>query len=148
MEIPYLVKSRATAASSRETTFREDCTPLLDDNHRKRILWYLERICGITNEVEKDFHFIFGHTHNSGRLVKEDRKIRLNGRFVTLWNTGGWIVPSEVFSPDACIFYIKRSERGEVPHLYKLVSRRPDSNDEGDYPRAVLERRHKEIGRV
>jgi len=100
------------------------------------------------DEVEKDFHFIFGHTHNGGRLLKEDRKIRLNGRFTTLWNTGGWIVPSEVFSPDAYMFYIKRSRTGEKPGLYKLASQRPDSNDEGDYLRAVLEERHKQIGKV
>jgi len=148
LEIPYHLKTRKSKVSSRRTRFREDCTPLLDDNLRTRILWYLERICGMGDEVEKDFHFIFGHTHNGGRLLKEDRKIRLNGRFTTLWNTGGWIVPSEVFSPDAYMFYIKRSRTGEKPGLYKLASQRPDSNDEGDYLRAVLEERHKQIGKV
>jgi len=147
LEIPYYLKQR-NKVSSRGTKFREDCAPLLDDGLREKILWYLEKICGISSEVEKDFHFIFGHTHNGGRLLKEDRKIRLNGKFITLWNTGGWIVPSEVFSPDAYIFFIKQSKTGTKPNLYKLTSRREKSNDEGDYPRAILEKRHRQIGKV
>lgn len=150
-EIPYWLKRTVGGAfseSSRHVTFREDCTPLLDDGLREKILWYLEKICGISSQVEKDFHFIFGHTHNGGRLLKEDRKIRLNERFITLWNTGGWIVPSEVFSPDAYIFYIKRSKTGTKPNLYKLASQRENSNDEGNYPRVILEKRHKQIGKV
>lgn len=146
LEIPYRLKRGKM--SSRGAKFREDCTPLLDDGLREKILWYLEKICGISSEVEKDFHFIFGHTHNGGRLLKEDRKIRLNGKFITLWNTGGWIVPSEIFSPDAYIFFIKQSKTGTKPNLYKLASRRENSNDEGDYPRAILEKRHRQIGKV
>jgi len=148
LEIPYYLKLRKSKTSSRGTRFREDCKPLLDDDLREKILWYLEKICGISSKVEKDFHFIFGHTHNGGRLLRDDRKVRLNGRFITLWNTGGWIVPSEVFSPDAYIFYIRRSRTGEKPNLYKLVSQRRNSNDEGDYPRIILEKRQKYIGKV
>lgn len=150
-EIPYWLKrmvKRGFYLSSRHVKFREDCTSLLDDELRERILWYLGRICGIGGEVEKDFHFIFGHTHNGGRLLKVDRKVRLNGKFITLWNTGGWLVPSEVFSPDAYIFFIKQSKTGTKPNLYKLVSRRENSNDEGDYPKAILKKRHEKIGRV
>jgi len=148
LEIPYYLKLHKSKTSSRGTRFREDCKPLLDDSLREKILWYLEKICGISSEVEKDFHFVFGHTHNGGRLLRDDRKVRLNGRFITLWNTGGWIVPSEVFSPDAYIFYIRRSKTGEKPNLYKLVSQHPNSNDEGDYPRIILEERQKYIGKV
>jgi len=45
-------------------------------------------------------------------------------------------------------YYVKRSETEEEPGLYKLVSKRPDSDDEGDYSRAILKECHKRIGKV
>ena len=128
--------------SERGTTFREDCKSLLDDYIRKKIIWYLEKICGIKDEVEKDFHFIFGHTHHGGRSLKADRKVRVNGKFISLWNTGGWIVPSKVFSPEACIFYVKQTQNGLKPDMYKLVGREKPE-DEGDYSKEILQKRAK-----
>ena len=131
--------------SIRRTTFKEDSKTLLDSYIRERIRWYLEKICGINNEVKKDFHFVFGHTHHGGRILKSDRKVRVNGKFISLWNTGGWIVPSEIFSPDACIFYVKQTQHGLKPDLYKLVSQEKPE-DEGDYPKNILRERVKHIG--
>ena len=131
--------------SIKKTTFREDGKTLLDNYVREKVIWYLREICGIKNEVKKDFHFVFGHTHHGGRLLKSDRKVRVNGKFISLWNTGGWIVPSEVFSPDACIFYVKQTQDGLKPYLYKLVSQKKPE-DEGDYPRKILQERVKHIG--
>jgi len=131
--------------SVRGTTFREDCKSLLDDYIREKIRWYLKEICGIKNEVEKDFHFIFGHTHHGGRSLKADRKVRVNGKFISLWNTGGWLVPSKVFSPEACIFYVKQTQNGLKPDMYKLVSKEKPE-DEGDYSKEILRERAKYIG--
>jgi len=128
----------------RGTTFSEDCKSLLDDYIREKIIWYLKKICGIKNEVEKDFHFIFGHTHHGGRLLKADRKIRVNGKFITLWNTGAWLVPSKAFSPEAYIFYAKQTENGLKPDMYKLVSQEKQE-DEGDYSKNILRERVKHI---
>jgi len=133
------------SSSIKRTTFKEDGKTLLDNYVREKVIWYLEEICGIKSEVEKDFHFIFGHTHHGGRLLKSDRKVRVNGRFISLWNTGGWIVPSEVFSPDACIFYIEQTRDGLRPDMYKLVSQEKPE-DEGDYPKEILRERLKHIG--
>ena len=126
--------------STRGTTFEEDCTPLLDDYIRVKVIWYLKRMCGIKNEVKKDFHFIFGHTHNGGRILRGDRKVRVNGRFISLWNTGGWLAPSKIFSPDAYIFYLEQSKDKTHPNLYKLVGREK-LEDEGDYPKKILRER-------
>ena len=131
--------------SARGTTFREDCNSLLDNYIRKKIKWYLVKICGIKDEVEKDFHFIFGHSHHGGRSLKADRKVRINGKFISLWNTGGWIVPSKVFSPEAYIFYAKQTQSGLKPDMYKLVSQEKPE-DEGDYPKKILHERSKHIG--
>ena len=131
--------------SARGTTFREDCNSLLDNYIRKKIKWYLVKICGIKDEVEKDFHFIFGHSHHGGRSLKADRKVRINGKFISLWNTGGWIVPSKVFSPEAYIFYAKQTQSGLKPDMYKLVSQEKPE-DEGDYPKEILHERSKHIG--
>ena len=133
------------SGSIRGTKFKEDSKTLLDDYVRERIKWYLVDVCGIKNELKKDFHFIFGHTHHGGRILKSDRKVRVKGRFISLWNTGGWIVPSEIFSPDACIFYVKQTEHGLKPDMYKLVSQEKPE-DEGDYPRNILRERVKHIG--
>ena len=131
--------------SERGTTFREDCKSLLDDYIREKIVWYLKEICGIKNEVKKDFHFIFGHTHHGGRSLKADRKVRVNGKFISLWNTGGWLVPSKVFSPEAYIFYVKQTQNGLKPDMYKLVSKEKPE-DEGDYFKEILRERAKCIG--
>ena len=131
--------------SARGTTFREDCNSLLDNYIRKKIKWYLVKICGIKDEVEKDFHFIFGHSHHGGRSLKADRKVRINGKFISLWNTGGWIVPSKVFSPEAYIFYAKQTQNGLKPDMYKLVSKEKPE-DEGDYFKEILRKRAKCIG--
>jgi hypothetical protein len=131
--------------SERGTTFREDCKSLLDDYIREKIIWYLKEICGIKNEVKKDFHFIFGHTHHGGRSLKADRKVRVNGKFISLWNTGGWLVPSKVFSPEAYIFYVKQTQNGLKPDMYKLVSKEKPE-DEGDYFKEILRERAKCIG--
>ncbi len=90
-------------------------------------------------------NFVFGHSHNGGRLLRADRKIRLNGRFISLWNTGGWLVPSKVYSPDAYIFYIENSPEGMKPDMYKLVSMEK-REDEGDYPKKILRKRALSIG--
>lgn len=127
------------------TTFLEDCTPILDDYIRSKIKWYLRDICGIENQVGKDFHFIFGHTHNGGRIIKADRKIRLNGLFISIWNTGGWLVPSKIYSPDAYIFYIENSKEGLQPNMCKLVSREKPE-EEGDYHKRILRKRALHIG--
>jgi len=131
--------------SVKGNTFMEDSTPLMDDFVRSKIRWYLRDIYGIKDEVQKDFHFVFGHSHNGGRLLRADRKIRLNGRFISLWNTGGWLVPSKVYSPDAYIFSIENSPEGVKPDMYKLVSmEKPE--DEGDYPKKILRKRALSIG--
>ena len=131
--------------SVKGNTFTEDSTPLMDDYVRTKIRWYLRDIYGIKDEVQKDFHFIFGHTHYGGRLLRSDRKIRVNGRFISLWNTGGWLVPSKVYSPDAYIFYIENPSENLKPDMYKLVSREKPE-DEGDYPKEILRKRALSIG--
>jgi hypothetical protein len=129
-----------------ETRFIADCTPVYDHYVRRRIMWYLTEMCAEGDEVnvenpfesafEKDFHFVFGHTHQGGRILREDRKFRLYGRFISVWNTGGWLVPSVVFSPDAYLFYIENTKDGLKPNAYKLV-KRPE-RQEGDYSPEIL----------
>ncbi len=131
--------------SIKGTTYKEDGKTLLDNYVREKVIWYLRDICGIKNEIKKDFHFVFGHTHHGGRSLKSDRKVRVNGKFISLWNTGGWIVPSEVFSPDACIFYVEQTQVGLKPDMYKLVSQE-EPEDEGNYPKEILRERSKHIG--
>ena len=128
----------------KRTTFKEDGKTLLDNYVREKVIWYLREICGIKSEVEKDFHFVFGHTHHGGRLLKSDRKVRVNGKFISLWNTGGWIVPSEIFSPYSCIFYVKQTQYGLKPDLYNLVSQEKPEY-EGNYPKNILRERVKHI---
>lgn len=73
-------------------TFAQDCIPLMDDQVRSKIRWYLKDICLIKDEVQRGFHVVFGHAHHGGGLLRPDRKVRVNGRFISLWNTGGWLV--------------------------------------------------------
>ena len=129
----------------RATRFEEDSAPVYDDYIRSKVIWYLKEICKIKNAFTKDFHFIFGHTHHGGRLLKTDRKFRIEGRFINVWNTGGWLVPSEVFSPDAYIFYIENTKDGLRTDAYKLVSQK-EPGWEGDYDRKILEERIRHIG--
>lgn len=132
--------------SDRGTSFKEDSTPLYDDALRERIVKYLTEMIRLDQNQLKDFHLIFGHTHYGGRVLRDDRKIRVNGRFITLWNTGGWIVPSEVFSPDAYIFYIEQSQNGLKPQAYKLVAKQ--DGEEGDYNRDMLKEIVKGVGKT
>lgn len=134
-----------TKYSTRRVSFREDSTSVFDDGLRERIVKYLEKMVKVGEATTKDFHLVFGHTHHGGRVLKEDRKVRVNGHFIALWNTGGWIVPSEVFSPDAYIFYIEQTMGGLMPpQAYKLVARK--DNEDGDYDRSILEKIVKHIG--
>lgn len=121
---------------SRGVSFKEDSTPLYDDGLRDNIIRYLENLVGVDNSHMSDFHLVFGHTHYGGRVLRDDRKIRVKGSFITLWNTGGWLVPSEVFSPDAYIFYIERTANDLRPQAYKLVAK--EGGQEGDYDRTIL----------
>jgi len=128
---------------TRGVSFKEDSTPVFDDGLRSGVITYLEKVVKLSIDTD-DIHLVFGHTHYGGRVLKDDRKIRVNGRFITLWNTGGWIVPSEVFSPDAYIFYIEQTPDGTKPQAYKLVSKEGDA--EGDYDKAILKEIVKRIG--
>ncbi len=123
----------------RGTSYAVDCHSVFDDYIRRKVIWYLIDICGMNEDLfKKDFHLVFGHTHHGGRVLKDDRKIRVRGKFITVWNTGGWVVPSKVFSPDAFIFYIEQTEKGVKPFAFKLVAKR-DETEDGDYPREVLD---------
>lgn len=128
----------------RKVTFQEDSTPVYDDGLRNRVIDYL-KLAKVDNNEIKDFHLVFGHTHYGGRVLRDDRKVRVNGRFITLWNTGGWLVPSDVFSPDAYIFYIEQTSDGLKPQAYKLVGREND-DEEGDYNKGILKDIAKRIG--
>ncbi|MDP2683035.1 MAG: metallophosphoesterase [Deltaproteobacteria bacterium] len=128
---------------TRGVSFKEDSTPVFDDGMRDRIVTYLEKMVKLSMDTD-DFHLVFGHTHYGGRVLKDDRKVRVNGRFINLWNTGGWLVPSEVFSPDAFIFYIEQTQNGLRPQAYKLVGR--ERGEVGDYDRAILKEIVKRIG--
>jgi len=130
------------------TTFREDIRPIYDDCLGEQIRWYLLKICKISpvDLYEKDFHLVFGHTHIGGRILRVDRKFRMGGPFISVWNTGGWLVPSQVFSPEAYIFYIEATASGLKPDLYKMV-RRYGSPAVGDYCESLLKRRSKQTGR-
>lgn len=128
---------------TRGVSFKEDSTPVFDDGLRNGIVTYLEKMLKLSIDTD-DTHLVFGHTHYGGRVLKDDRKIRVNGRFITLWNTGGWLVPSEVFSPDAFVFYIEQTGSGLRPQACKLVGREGD--EEGDYDKAILKEIVKRIG--
>jgi hypothetical protein len=137
--------------AGRGTRFKEDCAPVYDDYIRNKILWYLTEICKIQEKYEdafsKDFHFVFGHTHCGGRILKADRKFRIKGKFITVWNTGGWLVPSQVFSPDTYIFYIENKEdKGMITDSYKLASKKY-TTWEGDYYRKILYEVYNRIGK-
>jgi UDP-2,3-diacylglucosamine pyrophosphatase LpxH len=135
----YLRIRHGIKYGGRGTSYDVDSHSVFDDFSRRKIIWYLTNICGIKEDTfKKDFHFVFGHTHHGGRVLKDDRKIRVKGKFITVWNTGGWVVPSKVFSPDAYIFYIEQTEKGVKPLAYKLVAKR-DPTEDGDYPREVLD---------
>lgn len=125
--------------AARGNTFREDCQAILDDALVSQICWYLTRVCRIRWEFlyNRDFHFIFGHTHIGGRVLRADRRLRVGGPIISVWNTGGWIVPSEVFSPDAYLFYIEHTENGLTPDAYKMVRSREGIPADG-YDGAVL----------
>lgn len=129
---------------NRRTTFNEDSTPVFDDDLRNRIVKYLEELAESDATTKTDFHLVFGHTHHGGRVLSEDRKIRLNGYFINIWNTGGWLVPSDVFSPDAYLFYVEQTTNGLRTQAFKLVAK--EGNEEGDYDREILRERVKEIG--
>ncbi|MGB9596331.1 MAG: metallophosphoesterase [Candidatus Poribacteria bacterium] len=140
--------------SSRGTTFVEDSKPIADDYMLKTTAWYLVKVCGINLRQNEDFHLIFGHTHQGGRLLRDDRTLRIQGRFITVWNTGGWIVPTDIWSPDAYIFYIEeRNENGKIsliPNSFKIVAFPEDTyypNAEGDYDRSILYKRLSVIGK-
>jgi hypothetical protein len=140
--------------AKRGTRFKEDCAPVYDDYIRDKILWYLKEVCKIQEKYEdalsKDFHFVFGHTHRGGRSLKADRKFRFKGKFITVWNTGGWLVPSQVFSPDTYIFYIKnienKGDKGMITDSYKLASKKY-TTWEGDYYRKILYEVFNRIGK-
>lgn len=143
-------KSFKTSNRNYGTSFEEDSTPLGSEQCVNMIKWYLEDVCKIgTLPKEKDFHLIYGHTHQGGRLRKTDSKIRINGYFINLWNTGGWIVPSKLYSPDAYIFYVKEDEaqRKAIPDMVKMVAK-PKAGEDGygDYNRELLSERLKRIG--
>lgn len=53
-------------------------------------------------------------------------------------------MPSEVFSPDAHIFYIEQTQNGLRPQAYKLVGK--EGGEEGDYDKAILKEIVKRIG--
>ncbi|HHT9124261.1 MAG TPA: metallophosphoesterase [Candidatus Brocadiia bacterium] len=129
---------------SRGTTFKEDSTPLYDDDLRANAVKYLENMVKVDKAKMEDFHLVFGHTHAGGRVRREDRKFRVNDHFITLWNTGGWLVPSEVFSPDAYVFYIERTQNELKPQAYKFVAKK--DSQEGDYNRSILDELVKRIG--
>lgn len=141
----WIRKAGLIVGRSRKTTFEEDSTPIYDDYLHGKILWYLRDICRAKAKDVEDFHFVFGHTHHGGRVLKVDRKFRLDGRFISVWNTGGWLVPSKVFSPDAYIFYIERRDNDLKPEAYKLVATDSPQEEEGDYSRNILRERVKYI---
>jgi len=121
------------------TSFNEDYRSALSIELGEQIRWYLSDICDLDDRYfrDRDFHFIFGHTHRGGRVLKEDKKIRVKGSFISIWNTGGWIVPSKVFSPDAFIFYIQQDKDPWEANMYKLVKYDWPSL-EGDYDKNLL----------
>lgn len=129
------------------TTFREDYRSVLRGDLIRQIQWYLSELCILHSDCfyKRDFHLIFGHTHLGGRVLKDDRKIRIKGSFISIWNTGGWIVPSRTFSPDACIFYIERNKDRLVPNMYKLVKvvKSDGKPPVGDYDKRILYFREK-----
>jgi len=140
--------------SSRGTTFVEDSKPIADDYMLKSMAWYLNKICKINLRLNEDFHLIFGHTHQGGRLLRDDRTLRIQGRFITVWNTGGWIVPTDLWSPDAYIFYIEeKKENGKItliPNAFKIVAFPEETNypnAEGDYDRSILYKCLSRIGK-
>jgi len=148
--LKYKRKSFKRSNRKYGTSFEEDST-LGGENTIEMMKWYLEKICKIdTLPKEKDFHLIYGHTHQGGRILKKDAKIRIKGYFISLWNLGGWIVPSQLYSPDAYIFYVKEdeAERKAIPDMVKIVAKPEPEKGEGagDYDRDLLELRLKRIG--
>jgi len=134
--------------STWKNTFRQDSRSIYDEALREQIRWYLLEICKIhpAKMHEKDFHLVFGHTHIGGRVLKSDRKFRMGGPFISVWNTGGWLVPSKVFSPEAYLFYIENTGSDLKPDLYKMV-KRYGCPAVGDYPVSLLKRRWEQAGR-
>lgn len=133
---------RVKHKSTRRTTFEQDSRPIYDDDLLDQIKWYLLDICKIEGPAfsKKDFHLVFGHTHIGGTVLKADRKFRMKGPFISVWNTGGWLVPSRVFSPDAYILYIERTRDGLDPNPYKMVKSYGDPPI-GDYDKRLLHTR-------
>lgn len=131
----------------RGNSFRMDSRPLYDDTLLDLIKWYLLDICKIDEDDfhKKDFHLVFGHTHIGGRILKDDRKFRMKAPFISVWNSGGWLVPSKIFSPDAYFFFIERTKDGLNPNAFKLVKRAQLKNGTtvGDYDENLLRERVK-----
>jgi len=77
--------------------------------------------------------------------------VRLNGYFITLWNIGGWIVPSDVFSPDAYVMYLTeeqtRYSRKLIPDVFKIVAKPEKGPGDGDYDRKILKKRLAMVGK-
>lgn len=128
--------------STLRNTFREDSRPIYDEALLEQIQWYLLKICKIQPVYfhQKDFHFVFGHTHIGGMALKPVRRFRMNGPFISVWNTGGWLVPSEVFSPNAYVFYVERNADRLEPGVYKMV-RIHGAIPVGDYDERLLSER-------
>jgi len=130
--------------SNRGTTFLEDAIPLTNSKLIENIISYLNKIKEFdSTKFANNFHFIFGHTHFGGRILKEDRFCRIKGNFINIWNLGNWLVPYEKWSPDAIILYYEKKLGFS---FYKFVAKSKD-NQEGDYDRKILLHRSKFIGK-
>lgn len=129
--------------SYRGTTFFEDAIPIYNDKLIKNIISYITKIKEINKKkFPLNFHFIFGHTHFGGKILKEDRFCRVAGKFISIWNTGCWLVPYEKWSPDAIIICYQLNKGFS---FHKLVAK--SKNEEGDYDRHILNHRTKFIGK-
>jgi len=137
----------------RGTSFVNDGKPIADYEQASKIVWYLEDICKVKVSQNKEFHFIFGHTHHGGRILRDDRMFRINGRFISVWNTGGWIVPADIWSPDAYIFFIEEIQNTDSdqpklqPKAIKVVAKPKSGEGEGDYEHEILTYRAEQIGK-
>lgn len=129
--------------SYRGTTFFEDAIPICNDKLIENIISYITKIKEISRKnFPTNFHFIFGHTHFGGRILKEDKFCRVSGKFISIWNTGCWLVPCEKWSPDAIIICYQFNKGFS---FYKLVAK--SKNEEGNYDRKILNYRSKFIGK-
>jgi hypothetical protein len=144
-----IIKSFKSSNRKYGTSFEEDST-LGNESTLKMIKWYLEKICNIRalSKKEKEFHLIYGHTHQGGRILEQDAKVRIKGHFISVWNLGGWIVPSQRYSPDAYIFYVKEdeAEKKAIPAMEKIVAKPENGEGDGCYERSLLFERLERIG--